>query len=65
MFIHREEKYGEQNQNNNVVEILVEKHRNGPTGNTKLMFDDKKTSFVEVADDVFGETIVPQMNVEL
>jgi replicative DNA helicase len=65
MFIHREEKYGEQNQNNNVVEILVEKHRNGPTGNTKLMFDDKKTSFVEVADDVFGEAIVPQMNVEL
>jgi replicative DNA helicase len=65
MFIHREEKYGEENQKNNIVEILIEKHRNGPTGNTKLMFDDKKTSFVEVAEDAFGDFKIPEMSVEL
>ena len=65
IFIHREEKYGEENQKNNVVEILIEKHRNGPTGNTKLMFDDKKTSFIEIAEDAFGDFKIPDMSVEL
>lgn len=55
MFIHREEKYGENNQNNNTVDILIEKHRNGPTGEIKLIFDDKKTSFVEMSQDSFGD----------
>ena len=65
MFIHREEKYGEQSQNNNMVELLVEKHRNGATGMVKLMFDAKTTSFMEVAEDVFGDFQVPTMNVTL
>lgn len=65
IFIHREDKYGEENTKNNVVEILIEKHRNGPTGNTKLMFDDKKTSFTEIAEDVFGDIVkVPDMNIQ-
>lgn len=63
MFIHREEKYGETNQNNNMVEILIEKHRNGPTGEIKLIFDDKKTSFVEMAQDSFGDVNMPMANV--
>lgn len=66
IFIHREEKYGEENQKNNIVEILIEKHRNGPTGNTKLMFEEKKTSFTEVQDDVFGDSIrIPDIKIEV
>ncbi len=63
MFIHREEKYGEQSANNNVVELLIEKHRNGATGMVKLMFDPKTTSFSEVAEDAFGDFQMPVMNV--
>ena len=63
IFIHREDKYGEENTKNNIVEILIEKHRNGPTGNTKLMFEEKKTSFIEVQEDVFGDFQLPEMKV--
>jgi replicative DNA helicase len=63
MFIHREEKYGEQAQNSNVVELLIEKHRNGATGMVKLMFDAKTTSFSEVAEDAFGDFQMPTMSV--
>lgn len=67
MFIHREEKYGETNTKNNAVELLIEKHRNGPTGKVDLIFDDKKTSFVEAVSDSFGDVSasVPVMNVDL
>lgn len=63
IFIHREEKYGEENQKNNIVEILIEKHRNGPTGSAKMMFDEKKTSFVQVTEDAFGDFAIPKMNI--
>ena len=44
MFIHREDKYGEENKINNQVELLIEKHRNGATGKVDLVFDSKRTS---------------------
>lgn len=53
MFIHREDK-GDQPGRSNVAEILVEKHRNGPTGKIELYFDDKKTSFSDVAKEGGG-----------
>ena len=46
MFIHREidtEKGGKLN----TAEIMIEKHRNGPTGKVDLYFDDKYTTFVD------------------
>jgi replicative DNA helicase len=46
MFIHREidtEKGGKMN----MAEIMIEKHRNGPTGKVDLYFDDKYTTFVD------------------
>ncbi|MDO8183766.1 MAG: replicative DNA helicase [bacterium] len=46
MFIHREDKNNEDSERKNVAEILIEKHRNGPTGRTELYFEDKFTSFV-------------------
>ena len=46
IFIHREldlEKGGKMNN----AEIMIEKHRNGPTGKVDLYFDDKYTTFVD------------------
>lgn len=63
MFIHREDKYGENTERKNIVEILIEKHRNGPTGMIELYFDDKKTSFLSVEKSEFGDFVMPSMNV--
>ena len=48
MFIHREDRYKEAEEKNNIAEILVEKHRNGPLGKVELYFDEKKTTFMEI-----------------
>ena len=48
MFIHREDKYKEKDERTNVAEILIEKHRNGPTGKIELYFDEKTTTFVTI-----------------
>ncbi len=62
MFIHREDKYGtEDTGRKNIVEILIEKHRNGPTGMVELYFDDKKTSFVSVEKSEFGDFSMPSV----
>lgn len=63
MFIHREDKYGENTERKNIVEILIEKHRNGPTGVVELFFDDKKTSFLSVEKSEFGDFSLPSVNV--
>ena len=62
MFIHREDKYGENSDKKNIVEILIEKHRNGPTGMVELYFDDKKTSFVSIEKSEFGDFSMPSVN---
>jgi len=45
MFIHREDKYNKESEKPNIAKIMIEKHRNGPTGNVELYFNDKKTTF--------------------
>ena len=54
LFIHREgnEEGGGRKQK---AEILIEKHRNGPTGVAELFFDDKKTSFMSIEKGDFGD----------
>ena len=32
----------------NIAEILIEKHRNGPTGKVELYFDAKTTTFLNL-----------------
>ena len=35
---------------------MIEKHRNGPTGSIKLMFDGDKTSFISIDHNAhFGD----------
>lgn len=48
MFIHREDKINKESDRPNIAEILVEKHRNGPTGLTELYFDDKHVRFLNL-----------------
>jgi len=45
LMIYREDKYNENSLNPNIAKILVEKHRNGPTGGLDLYFDEKRVSF--------------------
>ncbi len=53
MFIHRE-KDEESNEKKDVAEILIEKHRNGPTGKVELYFDAARTSFSDIEKGNFG-----------
>ena len=54
MFIHRPDKYDDDSDKKNIAEILIEKHRNGPTGVVELYFDEKRVSFTSVEKGDFG-----------
>jgi len=45
MMIYREDKYNENSLQKNIAKVLIEKHRNGPTGGVDLYFDDHRVSF--------------------
>lgn len=57
MFIHRDDKYREDDEKTNVAEILVEKHRNGPTGKIELYFDEKRSTFLPLEKDSGLDTL--------
>lgn len=48
MFIHRDDKINKESERPNIAEILVEKHRNGPTGKIELYFDEKRASYLSL-----------------
>jgi replicative DNA helicase len=48
MFIYREEVYNEDTDKPNVAEIMVSKHRNGPTGSVELFFRKELTHFADL-----------------
>ena len=45
MFIYREEYYKRDSQRRNIADVIIAKHRNGPTGQLELFFDIEKASF--------------------
>ena len=45
MFLHREEKYNPKPENANLAEVIVAKHRSGPTGTASLHWEGKYTQF--------------------
>ncbi len=55
MFIHREDKMTDGMEKNNIAEILIEKHRNGPIGKVDLLFDEEKTTFRTIEKGDFGD----------
>ena len=54
MFIHREADQDAGGKKEE-TEIMIEKHRNGPTGTVKLFFDSKKTTFLSIDKADFGD----------
>ncbi|HWH07296.1 MAG TPA: replicative DNA helicase [Candidatus Paceibacterota bacterium] len=55
MFIHRDDKRNPDSDRPNVAEILVEKHRNGPTGHVELYFDEKRATFQPLDKSGYGD----------
>lgn len=55
MFIHREDRTNPDSDRQNIAEIMIEKHRNGPTGKVDLYFDDKRTSFMSLDSKGYGD----------
>ena len=55
MFIHRDDKMNDNSDRPGIAEILIEKHRNGPTGKIDLRFDEEKTTFLPIDKADFGD----------
>jgi len=49
LFIYRPDQYEKDTVKNNVAEIIVAKHRNGPTGSVELVFMNHLAKFVDAA----------------
>lgn len=52
MFIYRDEMYNENTETPNIADIMVEKHRSGPTGTVQLFFNKRLTQFVDAYTQV-------------
>ncbi len=50
-FIYRDDIYNPDSDQRGTAEIIVAKHRNGPTGTTRLAFVDRLTKFADMAPD--------------
>ena len=48
MFIYRAEKYDPDTDKKGVADIIVAKHRNGPTGQAQLLFIERTTKFLDL-----------------
>src|SRR3989338_7093510 len=58
MFIYREDYYkGTESRKPNIAEILIKKHRNGPTGDVELYWDAEKVRFHNLEKNVPNEPL--------
>jgi len=55
MFIHHEDRGKEESERTNIAEILIGKHRNGPTGKIELHFDEKTTTFLTLEKSALSD----------
>jgi replicative DNA helicase len=49
MFIYRDEVYNPETENRGEAELILAKHRNGPTGVVRLAFMNQYTKFASIA----------------
>ncbi len=49
MFLYREEVYDENTEKEGIAEVIVAKHRNGPTGRVELVFQKELARFLDAA----------------
>ncbi|HNT74923.1 MAG TPA: replicative DNA helicase [Anaerolineae bacterium] len=52
MFIYRDELYNENTEAPNIADILIAKHRSGPTGTVQLFFNKRLTQFLDAATHI-------------
>jgi len=65
MFIHRDDKGKDESEKTNIAEILIEKHRNGPTGKIELYFNEKTTTFLNLEKSSVSEFAPSKISGEL
>lgn len=46
MFLYRDEYYNQESEKKNIGEVIIAKHRNGPTGNLELVWKGEYTKFL-------------------
>jgi replicative DNA helicase len=49
MMLYRDEYYNKDTVDRGVAEVIISKHRNGPTGTVKLLFEPQYTQFRNMA----------------
>lgn len=49
MFLYRDEVYDPESEDRGIAEVIIAKHRNGPTGTCQLAFMDRQTRFANMA----------------
>jgi len=52
MFIYRDELYNENTEYPNIADLMIAKHRSGPTGTVQLFFNKRLTQFLDAATNV-------------
>lgn len=52
LLIYREDKVKKDTDKKGIAEIMIEKHRNGPTGSIELFFDESSASFKNLARNI-------------
>jgi len=55
MFIYRDELYNENTESPNIADLMIAKHRSGPTGTVQLYFNKRLTQFTDVYAQVAPE----------
>jgi len=62
MFIYREDKVRTTTSRQNIADIIIAKHRNGPVGRVELYFDQEAVSFRELekeyGEEITGEEVI-------
>ena len=65
IFIHREDKARDESEKTNIAELLIAKHRNGPTGQVELFFHEKTTTFLNLEKSTISEFAPSKIGGEL
>lgn len=52
LLLYREDKVKKDSEKKGIVEVMIEKHRNGPTGSIELFFDETSASFKNLAKNI-------------
>jgi replicative DNA helicase len=51
MFIYRDDYYNKDSEKQGIAELHIAKHRNGPTGQVSLLFNQRTTKFLDLQPD--------------